>query len=186
MVSCQAWNGVHRQRGPAPADRPPRRCALLRQPDRLTAALSPRRPGDECDLALYPSRNCCSLCFLARISLSCSLLAGSSWCTAPVGHGGSGRASVVATGLRGGTNDRPRWSGGGLVTQHAGQLLAAGDAELLVGPLQVAFHGPDRQLHVGGDLLVGPARRGLPRRNRVTRAGTASGHRRPPPSRARG
>src|SRR5580704_7561393 len=61
------------------------------------------------------------------------------------------------------TTRRPR-SGGGLVLQRASQLVAARDAELFVGPLQVAFHGPDRQLHLGGDLLVGPARRGLHRR----------------------
>src|SRR5580693_5876226 len=59
---------------------------------------------------------------------------------------------------------RRPWSGGGLVLQRIGQLVTARDAELLVGPLQVAFHGPDRQLHLGGDLLVGPACRGLHRR----------------------
>ncbi len=47
-----------------------------------------------------------------------------------------------------------------LVVQRGGEFVASGDAEFLVGPLQVAFHGPDRHLHLGGDLLVRPARGG--------------------------
>jgi hypothetical protein len=39
--------------------------------------------------------------------------------------------------------------------------VASGNAELLIGALEVAFDGTDRELHVAGDLLVGAAYRGL-------------------------
>jgi malate dehydrogenase (oxaloacetate-decarboxylating) len=50
------------------------------------------------------------------------------------------------------------WSGAWLVAQRVGEFVAPGDAEFLVGPLEVAFHGPDRHMQVTGDLLVRAAR----------------------------
>ena len=48
-----------------------------------------------------------------------------------------------------------------MVAEGFGQLVAPGDAELLIGALEVAFDGTDREVHVTGDLLVGATGRGL-------------------------
>ena len=47
------------------------------------------------------------------------------------------------------------------MAEGVGQLVAPGNAELLIGALEVAFDGTDRELHVVGDLLVAAAYRGL-------------------------
>ena len=55
------------------------------------------------------------------------------------------------------------------MVQRVGEFVASGDAEFLISPLEVTFHGPDRQVQVTGDLLVRAARGGLHGRVQLTR-----------------
>src|SRR5260370_11168828 len=65
--------------------------------------------------------------------------------------------------------------GGRLVTQNIGQLMAPGDPELLVDPVEVVFDGPDGEMQVGGDLLVGATRSGLPGGVELDRCAASTG-----------
>jgi hypothetical protein len=46
--------------------------------------------------------------------------------------------------------------------KSAGKLSAPGDPEFLIGPEEMTFDGPHRQMHVVGDLLVPAAGGCLP------------------------